>query len=74
MEFSTYDVDNDELSNGNCATIRGYGGNWYKYCTNQNINGKFGQEGDEGVEFMNWFHFDTSWMALQKIRWMLREV
>ena len=74
MEFSTYDVDNDELSIRNCATEWGHGGNWYTYCGFQNMNGKFGEVGEEGFEFMWWFHFDNKQMALQKMRWMLREV
>jgi len=74
MEFSTYDVDNDKDSI-NCATYWGsYGGNWYDHCTRQNLNGKFGQPGDEGAEFMLWYDFDYNAMALQKSRWMLREV
>ena len=75
MEFTTRDVDNDLQSYGNCATTRGYGGgNWYRACTQQNMNAKFGEDGEEGAEFMSWWHFDNNWMALQKMRWMLREV
>ena len=75
MQFSTYEVDNDEWNWGNCATEYGYGGNWYyEQCTGQNMNGKFGEDGDEGQIFMYWSLFDYNYMALQKIRWMLREV
>ena len=75
MEFSTYDVDNDR-SSGNCATGWGYGGNWYDGCTQQNMNGKLGQDGDEGNEFMWWWDFDiyNRGMALHKMRWMVRQV
>jgi len=75
MQFSTYEVDNDEWNWGNCATEYGYGGNWYyEQCTGQNMNGKFGEDGDEGQIFMYWSLFDYNYMALQKVRWMLREV
>ena len=72
MQFSTYDVDNDE-DGGNCATSSGNGGNWYSNCHGQNLNGKNGERGDE---FMHWFMFDTSnpWMSLKSMRWMVREV
>ena len=76
MKFSTKEVDNDEFG-GNCATAYGgSGGNWYRSCHEQNLNGKYGKEGNAGHEFMSWTNFDSNKpdAALQKMRWMLREV
>ena len=77
MQFSTYDVDNDEHS-GNCATDSGgNGGNWYNSCHDQNMNGVYGADGNSGGGFMWWLYFDTSIssrMALKSMRWMIREV
>jgi len=75
MQFSSYDVDNDG-SSGNCATMCGYGGNWYNQCHRQNMNGQYGADGDAGFEYMYWWDFDTSnyYMALKSMRWMVREV
>ena len=75
MQFSTYDVDNDE-SSANCATEYGNGGNWFNNCHTNNLNGKYGADGDAGVEFMYWNYFDTSnaLMVLKAMRWMVREV
>ena len=72
MEFSTQDVDNDELT-GSCALVRAYGGNWYRTCTNQHLSGKYGQPGDRTDQFMHWNDGYKN-MALHKMRWMLREV
>ena len=77
MQFSTYDVDNDLYSDVNCAIYyRGYGGNWYKSCYHQNMNGVYGASGDAGNEFMYWGDFDksSSTMALKSMRWMVREI
>ena len=76
MQFSTYDVDNDDWSDVNCATNYGNGGNWYRYCALQNMNGKYGVDGDAGGDYMFWLYFDTikSNMALKTMRWMVREV
>ena len=73
-EFSTKDVDNDEWSSGSCSTYYGGGGNWFNSCHYQNLNGEYGSAGDSGSEFMTWYHFDNNRMALQQMRWMLREV
>ena len=56
MEFSTSDNDNDAWSGGNCAAVR-VGANWWNGCGRNNINGKYGREGESGREFMSWWHF-----------------
>ena len=77
MQFSTYEVDNDQYNSVNCATkYGGNAGNWYQACHHQNLNGQYGADGDEGYEFLFWWNFDTSnpRMALKSMRWMIREI
>ena len=59
MEFSTSDNDND-ASDGNCAATYG-GGNWWAACGSNNINGKYGDKGEIGGQFMYWWSFDSNW-------------
>ena len=76
MQFSTFDVDNDEYIY-NCATSwGGNGGNWYNVCLRQSLNGVYGADGDAGGKYMSWEYFDTNkrFMALKAMRWMVREV
>ena len=76
-QFSTFDKDNDDWSGVNCATMYdGNGGNWFKACYQQYMNGKYGADGDEGGEYMFWYYFDfrIQVMALKTMRWMVREV
>ena len=57
MEFSTFDNDNDKWSDVNCAAFHG-GANWWGInCGFNNINGKYGGNGDSGGEFMFWTGF-----------------
>jgi len=37
MKFSTLDVDNDQMANGNCAA--GSAGWWYRQCSSSKLNG-----------------------------------
>ena len=55
MEFTTFDRDNDAWSDGNCAD--GWGANWWGNCGSNNMNGKYGANGDIGKEFMWWKGF-----------------
>ena len=75
MAFSTFDEDND-VWRGNCATDRGGGGNWWKECGRQNINGKYGNKGDSGAEFMFWLNFDgyNRFMPLKNMTLIFRQV
>ena len=38
MPFSTEDADNDQMWNGNCASIFNCGW-WFNYCSSSNLNG-----------------------------------
>jgi len=37
MQFSTLDVDNDQMASGNCAV--GSAGWWYRHCSSSELNG-----------------------------------
>ena len=78
MQFSSYDVDNDHMDGENCAAHNGgNAGNWYWRCHTQMLNGRYGRDGDEGNGFMYWANFGAGKpynMALQRMRWMIREV
>ena len=70
-------MDNDEWRDRNCATrYGGNGGNWFNGCHEQNMNGKYGADGDSGGNYMYWWDFNKSnhGMALKAMRWMVREV
>ncbi|XP_015909069.1 techylectin-like protein [Parasteatoda tepidariorum] len=75
MKFSTKDVDNDLLEDGNCASLYS-GGWWYNACHSANLNGMYakgkrdGDEGDDsGVEWKTWSDFDESFDTTEiKIR------
>ena len=75
MEFSTFDNDNDIWRGVNCAAdYRGDGGNWWKNCGGNNINGIYGSDGDIKYKFMYWYGFDKNDMALKSMSLMFRQV
>ena len=47
-KFTTFDTDNDECVDVNCA-VTNHGGWWYKYCTNIRLNGNYSDQ-----TFDNW--------------------
>ena len=51
MEFTTSDNDNDAWSGGSCADYMG-AANWWEDCGHNNINGRYGGNGDSGIKFM----------------------
>ena len=77
MKFSTSDKDNDARSDWNCATWHG-GANWWngegwEICGYNNMNGKYGVNGEGGHQFMWWFHYDYFW-SLKSMTLMFRQV
>ena len=73
MEFTTSDNDHDEWIDVNCA-VRNSGANWWGDCGMNNMNGKYGGNGDSGHEFMRWWYFDYNSMALKTMTLMFRQV
>ena len=63
MEFSTSENDNDEWNGDNCADYKG-AANWWRNCGFNNMNGKYGGNGDIGQKFMCWYRFNYKWQAL----------
>ena len=72
MEFTTSDKDND-AAGYNCADYIG-GANWWRSCGSNNMNGKYGGNGDSGRKFMSWYYFDYDWQALRTMTLMFRQV
>ena len=48
--------------------------NWWDNCGEANINGKYGGNGDSGWQYMCWYNFDNTKMALKSMTMMFREV
>jgi len=55
MEFSTYDKDNDLVSQLNCARLY-TGGWWFRQCSTSNLNGRFYPDcgGSESGDTLQW--------------------
>ena len=62
MSFTTYDRDNDQRSNENCAE-QFEGAWWYKSCYYANLNGIY-LPGGSGA---NWYHFNNQHAGLKYI-------
>ncbi|XP_067896684.1 fibrinogen beta chain [Heterodontus francisci] len=74
MMFSTYDRDNDEWSDGQCAREDG-GGWWYNRCHSSNPNGRYYWGGEYTKEMTNhgtddgivWMDWKGSWYSIKKM-------
>ena len=53
QKFSTLDVDNDKLAGESCAALH-CGGWWFNECDACNLNGKYGVNSNEGLEWQTW--------------------
>ena len=73
MEFSTFDKDNDAWSDGSCADDYD-GANWWGHCGSNNMNGKYGGNGDDwDYEFMWWIGFNAyNFTSLKSMTLMFR--
>ena len=65
MKFSTSDNDNDDWG-GNCVAYHG-AAKWWKECGHNNMNGKYGGNGDIGVKLIYWWYFDNNFMSLKSM-------
>ncbi|XP_037082462.1 techylectin-5B-like [Pollicipes pollicipes] len=70
--FTTKDRDNDQLADGNCASLL-HGGWWYSRCGNANLNGGYldaqPDSQDSGVFWAAWTGYRHS---LKSVRMMVR--
>ena len=73
MQFSTSDNDHDADSTRNCAAIYS-GGNWWRSCSRQNMNGKYGGKTDSSTKFMVWYYFNYDRIALKSMTLMFQQV
>ena len=68
MQFTTYDRDNDRVSNVNCASTAYSRGAWrYSNCGNSNLNGLY-RDGRSDSDGVTWHHFNataSSWRTLR---------
>ena len=56
MRFTTFDQDNDEVSNKNCAN-QNHGGWWYRSCFRANLNGRYFSKGGRDFSGIIWFEW-----------------
>nr|XP_029722967.1 angiopoietin-1-like isoform X2 [Aedes albopictus] len=70
MKFTTWDSDNDQATDYNCAIDR-QGAWWYRKCTNSNLNGKY--QNKVSNESLCWYVFDKTDTGLMMSRMMIRE-
>ena len=65
MSFTTYDRDNDQRSDYNCAEQ--YKGAWWYYnCYHSNLNGLY-LPGQSSTRSANWQHFADNHVGLKYI-------
>ncbi|KAM8717993.1 hypothetical protein ACLKA7_004664 [Drosophila subpalustris] len=69
MQFSTYDQDNDNWPEVNCAETR-TGGWWFNRCHDSDLNGKY--DDNRFGKGINWFHFKGWNTSLKKAIMMIR--
>ncbi|XP_071944802.1 techylectin-5B-like [Antedon mediterranea] len=70
QQFTTYDRDNDKLSNANCAE-RFNGAWWYKDCSYSNLNGLYTTPGTDDMRSIFWLHFHN-YNSLKKTVMMIK--
>jgi hypothetical protein len=70
MKFSTYDRDNDQSKDVNCAD-HSHGAWWYKGCFISNLNALYvtpEQNSDRGITWYNWKQYSPLKKSEMKIR------
>ncbi|GFO37312.1 ficolin-1 [Plakobranchus ocellatus] len=67
LKFSTFDRDNDEWSNGECAKEH-QGGWWYHRCDDGNLNGEINGKSDSGLEWQDFALSNSCSFSEMKIR------
>lgn len=71
-KFSTFDRENDPLSNVDCAADL-LGAWWYQYCTQSNLNGRY-QNTTDDYRAMVWNRVKNDYRSLSYSRMMIRDI
>ncbi|XP_048748752.2 ficolin-2-like [Ostrea edulis] len=71
MEFSTYDNDNDNRTNENCA-LSWMGAWWYNGCHLSNLNGMYVTAPVDYAGYMSWYSWKQKYVALKRALMMIR--
>ncbi|XP_034483850.1 fibroleukin-like [Drosophila innubila] len=66
-KFTTFDNDNDEWPEGNCAIFSGSGW-WHDHCVNTNLNGKYFNSEVQNEQSIFW----ENKTSLKKVKMMIR--
>ena len=69
MAFTTYDIDNDQKANVNCAQ-RFSAAWWYRSCQMSNLNGLYGS-GEDG-KGVNWSSWKGYYESMTSVKMMIR--
>jgi len=71
MAFSTFDMDNDNWEDRNCAEYH-HGAWWYNACQYSNLNGEYIMGGMFTGRGINWFHWQYNELSLMTTSMKLR--
>ena len=77
MQFSTFDQDNDQWSEGHCASkSQGFGGGagWWNWCGAENLNGHNYGNATISYKCMAWKQWGNKWECLKSITMAIRPV
>ncbi|ALC44605.1 maker744 [Drosophila busckii] len=71
MKFTTYDRDNDQWTDGNCANVIRSGGWWYtRFCGWCNLNAKYFPNEVYESKAIHWY----AWNTLKKVQMLIRPI
>nr|XP_026692888.1 ficolin-1-like [Ciona intestinalis] len=73
LRFTTFDLDHDLRSNGNCA-VRAHGAWWYRSCYAANLNGEYLNCQTDSYNASSWFHFRGHQYSLKFIEMKFRPI
>ncbi|KAG5678255.1 hypothetical protein PVAND_007947 [Polypedilum vanderplanki] len=73
MKFSTFDVDNDEWSDGSCAKSH-LAGWWFNKCDMSNLNGILNNENSNELQLVHWKPDKHSTTIIKSVKMMIRPI